>query len=85
MMRDTSSRSSTICVSEVALRSMVSSARCRLSGATLPGAQHARVAEDRVQRRAQLVRERRQKFVLQAARLLGIHIETRILERDRGP
>ena len=31
------------------------------------------------------MREQRQKFVLQAARFLGIHIQARILQRDRSP
>ena len=64
MMRETSSTSSMICLSAVALRSTISSARVRAFGSDGAAAQHPRVAEHRVERRAQLVRQRRQEFVL---------------------
>ena len=80
-----SSTSSTICVSDVAFRSIVSMALSFLSGATMPGAQHARVAEDRIQRRPQLVRQAGQKVVLDATGLLHAHVHPRVLERDRRP
>ena len=51
----------------------------------MPGAQHARVAEDRVERRAQLVRQAGQEVVLDAAGLLHARVQPRVLERDRRP
>ena len=44
---------------------------------------HPRVAEDRVQRRAQLVRQRRQELVLEAARFLDADVQLRVLKADR--
>ena len=49
------------------------------------GPKHPRVAQNRIQRRPQLMREARQKVVLDAARLLRVHIQARVLERDRRP
>ena len=43
------------------------------------------VSEDRVQRRTQLVRARRQQFVLQSVRLMGAAVRRRIVDRERGP
>ena len=43
------------------------------------------VSEDRVQRRTQLVRARRQQFVLQSVRLMGAAVRKRIVDRERGP
>ena len=48
-------------------------------------AQHAGVAEDRVQRRAQLVRQAGEELVLQPAGFLHRDVEPRVLERHRGP
>ena len=42
-------------------------------------------AEDRVERRAQLVRERGQEVVLGAVRVLRVAIEERVVERERRP
>ena len=84
-MRDTSSTSSTICVSQRALRSSVSRPRADLVRRQHVAAQQARVAEDRVERRAQLVRQHREEFVLQAVGVLRLGVQPRVLERDRGP
>ena len=80
-----SSTSSTICVSDVAFRSIVSIAFVLLVGGHDAGAQHARVAEDRIQRRPQLVREAGEKVVLDAAGLLHARVHPGVFERDRGP
>ena len=80
-----SSTSSTIWVSDVAFRSIVSIALSLLSGGHDARAQHARVAEDRIQRRPQLVREAREEVILDAAGLLDARVQPRILQRDRRP
>ena len=49
------------------------------------GPQHAGVAEDRIQRRSQLVREAGEKVVLDPTGLLHAHVHPSILERDRCP
>ena len=58
MMRETSSRSSISWVCAAALRSMVSTARAAVSALDAAACEQLRPAEDRVERRAQLVRER---------------------------
>ena len=84
-MREMSSTSSTICVSDVALRSIVSIAFSLLVRRDDAGPQHARVAEDGVERRPQLVREAGEEIVLDPAGLLHVRVQARVLERDRGP
>ena len=69
-MRETSSTSSTICASDAALRSITSSACGTFLGRDGARLQHSRVAKHRVQRRSQLVRQRRQKFILQPVGVL---------------
>ena len=68
MMRDTSSRSSTIRVCARVLRSMISSAWDFCVSATAPVRSMRTQPVDRVQGGAQLVRDRHQELVLQAAR-----------------
>ena len=70
VMRDTSSRSWTSRACACALRSMRSSACFTSSCRQLAAAQQVDPADDRVERRAQLVRERGEEFVLQAIGLL---------------
>ena len=65
MMRDTSRMSATSCAWSCALRSMTSRARRELAASILPSEQ-PRPAQDRVERRAQLVREHGEKLVLRA-------------------
>ena len=74
MMRDTSSRSSMSWACSAALRSIVSSAAARRVGVEAARAQQLRPAEDGVERRAQLVRQRGQELVLDAVGLqqLGV-------------
>ena len=84
-IRDTSSTSSTICVSHVALRSSVSRPRAALSPRQDAAAQQPRVADDRVERRAQLVREHGEELVLHAVRRLRVRVQPGVLQRDRGP
>ena len=50
-----------------------------------PTAQQPGVPDDRVQRRAELVRQHREELVLQPIGLAGLDIQPRVLERDRGP
>jgi hypothetical protein len=63
----------------------------RLDGAVAPvrrddaGVEHARVAEDGVERGAKLVRQRREELVLDPAGLADAEVEAGILERDRRP
>ena len=66
MMRETSSRSSISSACARALRSITSRPRAQhvRRRRTRPAAQHARPGEDRLERRAQLVRERREELVL---------------------
>ena len=83
-MRETSSTSSTICASARGiaidhlerLRHLFFGDRARL--------QHPRIAQDGVQRRAQLVRQRREKLVLQAVGALKLLIRLRT-SRWRAP
>ena len=72
-IRETSSRSSTSRVWTCALRSTFSSARSLPDGGTAFAAQQLRPAEDRVERRAQLVRQRREELVLQPVRFALAH------------
>ena len=58
------------CIS--ALRSMICSAFDRAGFVERAGAEHVRPAEDRVQRRAQLVRDDRQELVLHPAGRFGL-------------
>ena len=67
-----------------ALRSIVSTARRVRGRVELARAQHVRPAHDRVERRAELVRERREELVLQAVRLLRLEVEARVLDGDAG-
>ena len=69
VMRDMSTRSLTSCACACALRSISSSACVPRAAVQVIVQQHARPAEDDVQRRAELVRERGQELVLQAVRL----------------
>ena len=80
-MRETSSTSSTIWVSELALRSSVSNARASASRRQQAASHQPRVADDGVQRRAQLVREHREELVLQPAGVLGVRQQPRVLPR----
>ena len=83
VMRDMSSRSSTSWFCATALRSITSIACCHLSGGDHVGLQHPGVAEDRVERRPQLVRQRGEELVLQlVGRFGGV---ARRLERRLGP
>ncbi len=70
VMRDTSSRSWTSRACACALRSMRSSACFDFLLRQLAAAQQVHPADDGVERRAQLVRQRREEFVLQAIGLL---------------
>ena len=70
-IRDTSSTSSTIWVSQLALRSSGFEAARRLVAGQQPAAQQPRVADDRVQRRPQLVRQHRQELVLHPVGVAG--------------
>ena len=56
-----------------------------LVGRQHAGAKQACVAEDRVQRRAQFVRQTGEKVVLELIRLLNARVERCILERDGRP
>ena len=49
------------------------------------GAQHMGPAEHRIERRAQLVRQRRDEFILGAVRFLRLLVETGVVERQRRP
>ena len=69
----------------VALRSSVSRPRSALSPVSSAAAQQPGVAEDRVERRAQLVRQHREELVLQPVGVAGLDVEPRVLERDRRP
>ena len=60
-----------ICACARALRSMTLEPSRELRAGAVHAAQHLRPAEDRIQRRAQLVAERREELVLHAARALG--------------
>src|SRR6187431_1985627 len=83
-MRETSRTSSTICVNEVTLRSIVSSAFCCLSGGTMP--ERRRRAYPRIALSgAQFVRQAGQEIVLETAGILHAGVQTRILERHRCP
>ena len=73
-MRDTSSRSSISRACAWALRSTFSSARSLELGRQRAGAQQPRPAEDRVERRAQLVRQRGEKLVLEPVRLAQLRL-----------
>ena len=84
-MREMSSTSSTICVSEVALRSIVSMALAASRPGDHARAQHPRVAEDRIERRPQFVRQAGEELVLEPARLLHAGVQPRVFERDRRP
>ena len=84
-IRDTSSTSSMIWVSQLALRSMVSRPRASLVAGQQPAAQQPRVADDRVQRRPQLVRQHREELVLHAVGVLGLDEQPGVLEGDRRP
>ena len=85
MMRDTSSTSSMICACDVRVAlDRLERAAGRFLGRAAPDAQHARVAKDRVQRRAQLVRQRRQKFILQPVGVLEPPIGLRIVDGERA-
>ena len=68
VIRDMSTRSLTSCACACALRSISSRACRRVLVAEMTVEQHARPAEDHVQRRAQLMGQRRQELVLQAVR-----------------
>ena len=87
-MRDTSRRSSMswFCASRVAVDDLDRAPRGRL--VQLARQEHLRPPEDRVQRRPQLVRERRQELVLRAVRLdqrrLGA-LQAADIEVDAGP
>ena len=70
-MRETSSRSSISCACRRALRSITSSACADLARRHLLVAQHRGPAQDRRERRAQLVRQRRQELVLELVVALG--------------
>ncbi len=59
------------------LRSMISTARAAASLLKLPAGEQLRPAEDGVERRAQLVRERGEEFILGAVR--GLCLEPRLL------
>ena len=72
LMRLMSSRSSMSCAWTRALRSMVSRPARSSSALRLGDAQHLGPAEDGVQRRAQLVRERGEEVVLGVAHALGL-------------
>ena len=72
MMRLMSSRSSISCVCTRALRSIVSSPFGELGLVVGAAPQDLRPAEDRVERRAQLVRQRREELVLHLAHALGL-------------
>ena len=65
-IRETSSTSSTICVSDGGVALEGFEAARRLLAGQHPAAQQPRVADDRVERRAQLVREHREELVLHA-------------------
>ena len=65
-IRDTSRMSAISCSCRCALRSMVSSARVIAGGIELAHPQQPRPAEHRVQRRPQLVRQRREEVFLRA-------------------
>ena len=68
-----------------AFRSIVSTARRVVSASSLPDAQHVRPAHDRVERRAELVRERGEELVLEPVRLLRLEVEPRVLDGDARP
>ena len=67
MMRETSSTSSTIWVSDVRVARHGLERPASLLAGQQAGLQHPRLADDRVQRRPQLVRQRGQELVLQPA------------------
>ena len=71
MIRETSRMSSISCACSLALRPMTSMAWRIALGREAAALQHLHPAEDRVQRRPQLVRQRGEEFVLQAARFFG--------------
>ena len=79
MMRETSSTSSISRTCASALRSMTLTA-CAVLVVEVSCAQDPRPAEDRVERRPQLVRQRAQEFVLQPIGLLCLPIELDAIE-----
>src|ERR1051325_2827866 len=76
MMRETSSRSSTSCACDLALRSMVSRARFAVASSIPP--------ERGCQGRAQLVRDCREKLILCPVRLLRFAVESRVVDGQGG-
>ena len=60
------------CACSRVLRSMISIARRAVVGIELAAGEQLRPAEDRVERRPQLVRERREELVLRAVRRLRL-------------
>ena len=71
MMRATSSSSSISCACRFALSRIAARRAVALRFVELAALQHVRPAEDRVQRRAQLVRDGREELILQPVRLFG--------------
>ncbi len=84
VMRETSSRSSISAVCALALRSITSSAFARAWSSNGRVRKQRDPADDGVQRRAQLVRERAEKVVLDAIGLVRV-VARALLERDRVP
>ena len=80
MMRETSSTSPMSFAWAWALRSMISRMCVRRSGRNRSPAKHRDPAEDRVERRAELVRKRRQEFVLQP--IGALRFVARRVQRD---
>ena len=72
MIRELSRMSSMSCTCALALRSMVFEPPVKAAGVEGLSAQDPRPAEDRVERRAELVRSDREELVLGAVRRLGL-------------
>jgi hypothetical protein len=84
-IREMSSTSSTIWMSDVALRIDGVQGFGLFVRSHRAGAEHACVAKNRVQRRAQFVREARQELVFDPTRLLHARVQARVLKGDRCP
>ncbi len=85
MIRDRSSRSSIRRACAAALRTMASRACAVLDGSAMPRLEDLPPAHDRVDRRAQLVRQRRQELVLRPVRGPGVGVGAGVVDGDRGP
>ena len=72
IMRETSRTSAISCACALALRSTISSTLATRAGSTRACPQHRHPAEDGVERRPQLVRQRGEELVLQPVGLLGV-------------